>query len=113
MKGGGRGSSPFLFLLIVMSMISARADRILRQLIREEIGRNYKTRNNDPVQYYDTAPAHFEVFPAEDGFQVELEVPGHPELSPPTRVFKTEQEAHHYGRTWFEKIRNALGNSRD
>lgn len=94
-----------------MSMISARADRILRQLIREEIGRNYKTRNNDPVQYYDTAPAHFEVFPAEDGFQVELEVPGYPELSPPTRVFKTEQEAHHYGRTWFEKIRNVLGSA--
>ncbi len=93
-----------------MPMISARIDRILRQLIREEIGHNYKTINNDPVQYYDTAPAYFEVFPAEDGFQVELEVPGHPELSPPTRVFETEQEAHHYGRTWFEKIRNTLGN---
>lgn len=91
-------------------MSSARTITILRQLIREEIGHNYKTRNNDPVQYYDTAPAYFEVFPAENGWQVELEVPGHPELSPPTRIFQSEQEAHHYGRSWFEKIRSSLGN---
>lgn len=84
--------------------------KILRDLIREEIGRNYKTRYNDPVQYYDTAPAYFEIFPVENGWQVELEVPGHPELSPPARVFKSEQEAHHYGRSWFEKIRSTLGN---
>jgi len=90
-------------------MRQAHTIRDLRQLIREELGRNYKTLSNDPVQYYDTVPAHFEVFPAEDGFQVELEVPGRPDLSPPTRVFKTEQEAHHYGRMWFEKLRGALG----
>ena len=94
-------------------MIPARLDRILRSLIREEIGHNYKTINNDPVQYYNTAPAHFAIFPAEGGFQVELEVPGRPDLSPPTRIFKTEQEAHHYGRMWFEKIRSALGNGAD
>lgn len=83
--------------------------KILRQVIREEIGRNYKTINNDPVQYYDTAPAYFELYPVENGWQVDLEVPGHPELSPPARVFTSEQEAQHYGRMWFERIRSSLG----
>jgi len=83
--------------------------RAIRQIIREEIGRNYKTLNNDPVQYYNTAEAYYEIFPAEGGWQVELEVPGRPDLSPPTRLFPTETEAIHYGRQWFERIRSALG----
>jgi hypothetical protein len=81
----------------------------LRRLIREEIGRNYKTLSNDPVQYYDTVDAHYELFPAEGGWQVEIEVPGRPDLSPPTRLFPTEQEAILYGRQWFEKMRSVLG----
>jgi hypothetical protein len=90
-------------------MSSTRTIRILRQVIREEIGRNFKTVNNDPVQYYNTAPAYFELFPVEGGWQVELEVPNRPDLSPPTRIFPSEQEAKHYGQVWFQKIRSALG----
>jgi len=90
-------------------MSNRKSLSILRALIREEIGHNYRTLNNDPVQYYNTADAHYEIFPSEGGWQVELEVPGHPELSPPTRIFPSEAEATHYGRLWFEKIRSTLG----
>lgn len=86
-----------------------RAERLLRQVIREEIGRNYKTLNNDPVQFYNTAEAYYETYPAEGGWRVEIEVPGRPDLSPPARLFPTEAEATHYGRLWFERIRSALG----
>jgi hypothetical protein len=86
-----------------------RAERLLRQVIREEIGRNYKTLNNDPVQFYNTAEAHYETYPAEGGWRVEIEVPGRPDLSPPARLFPTEAEATPYGRLWFERIRSAQG----
>ena len=83
-----------------------RRDQVfaLRYIIREEIGRNFKTLANDPVQYYNTSEAHYEIFPVEGGWQVEIEVPGRPDLTPPIRKFPTEQEAILYGRHWFEKL---------
>ena len=92
-----------------MTRLSRLSLECLRRLIREEIGRNYKTLDNDPVQYYDTVDAYYELFPVEGGWQVEIEVPGRPDLSPPTRVFPTEQEATLYGRQWFERMRSVLG----
>lgn len=84
-------------------------EALLRQIIREEIGRNYKTRNNDPVQFYNTVEAHYEVYPTEGGWRVELSVPDRPDMSPPVRLFPTEAEATHYGRLWFERLRSVLG----
>lgn len=89
-----------------------KAMHVLRELVREEIGRNFKTLNNDPVPYHKTAEAHYEIFPAEGGWQVEIEVPGRPDLSPPVRLFPSEQEAIHYGRSWFEKIRSSKNSER-
>jgi len=81
---------------------------LLRQLIREEIGRNYKTINNDPYQYYETFNVHYEVYPAENGYNVEISVPEDSNLNPPIRKFNDKEEAELYGRHYIEYVHRTL-----
>ena len=52
-----------------------------KKVIKEEIGRNWQTIDNDPVQYYDVTPAVIEIYPVEGGkYEVDIEVPDDPSL---------------------------------
>jgi hypothetical protein len=81
----------------------------LRQLIREEIGRNFQTMNNDPFSFEDYEEIAVEIYPVERGnsYQVKIEtVDG--TISRPLRSFATEHEAKHYARNESEYLRRVL-----
>jgi hypothetical protein len=82
----------------------------LRKLIREEIGRSFKTLNDDPFSYSDYKEVDIDIYPVErgDSYEVKIETQDGT-ISLPTRVFPSEQEATHYARSKSEEIRRILG----
>ena len=86
-----------------------RSLKILRNLIREEIGHNFKTKDNDPYQYYETTQdVQVEIYPVQDGYRVEIGVPEAPDLSTYARTFPTEAECTHFARQYVEYIRREM-----
>lgn len=82
---------------------------LLRKLIREEIGHNFKTKDNDPYQYYETSSdIHVNMYPTDKGFSVEIEVPKVKSLSTHTRTFPTEAECNLYARQYVDYARRVL-----
>lgn len=83
-----------------------------KKVVKEEIGRNWQTIDNDPVQYYDVTPAVIEIYPVEGGkYEVDIEVPDDPSLSAPVRTFPSQGEAELYARQYAEfvaKVINSL-----
>ena len=82
----------------------------LRKLIIEEIGRSFKTNNNDPFSYMDYEDIDVEIYPTDmgDTYHVKIEtIDG--SISLPVRSFKTEPEAVHYARNKTEEIRRIIG----
>lgn len=83
--------------------------RLLRMLIREEIGHNFKTKDNDPYQYYETTQdVGVEIYPTQGGFNVEITVPSDETLSSPARTFPTEVECTHFARQYVEYVRRVM-----
>jgi hypothetical protein len=82
--------------------------RLLRRLIREEIGHNFSTRNNDPIQYYETAPVDVSIYPVDTGFYVEIKVPQDESLSTYTHSFKTKDEAEIFARKYVDFVKKTL-----
>lgn len=83
--------------------------RLLRMLIREEIGHNFKTKDNDPYQYYETTKdVGVEIYPVQKGYNVEIQVPDHPELSTYTRTFPTEAECNLFARQYVEYVKRSI-----
>ena len=82
--------------------------RLLRRLIREEIGHNFSTRNNDPIQYYETAPVDVSIYPVDTGFYVEIKVPQDESLSTYTHSFKTKDEAELFARKYVDFVKKTL-----
>lgn len=82
-------------------------------MIREEIGRNQKTLNTDPIQYYDTLGPGVEVnlYPSDTGYSAQVEVEDYPELSTPVRVFSNEEEAKQWTRSYVEWLRGRVPDS--
>ena len=89
-------------------MLTRNELKLLTSLIREEIGHNFSTKNNEPIQYYETAPVDLEIYPVDDGYNVEINVPDDPSLSTYTRKFATEPECHHFARQYVELVRRTL-----
>lgn len=83
-------------------------ERLLRALIREEIGHNFRTRDNDPYQYWETVASDFQIYPTDDGYCVDIKIDGRPDLNSYLRVFPTEAEAEHFARQHIEYVRKAL-----
>ena len=82
----------------------------LRKLIREEIGRNFYTQNNDPFSFENYKEVNIEIYPAQNGsaFHVKIEsVDGSIVL--PIRSFANESEPKHYARNKADEIRRILG----
>lgn len=87
--------------------------RLLRALIREEIGHNFKTKDNDPYQYYETTKdVSVEIYPVQKGFTVEIGVPERPELNSPARIFPTEAECTLFARQYTEYVKRVMDQSR-
>jgi hypothetical protein len=82
--------------------------RLLRRLIREEIGHNFSTNNNDPIQYHEVAPVDVSIYPVDTGFNVEIKVPQDESLSTFTHTFKTKEEADHFARQYVDFVKKAL-----
>jgi len=85
---------------------------LLRHLIREEIGRNYHTIDNDPYSYEDYPGIIIDVYPTAQGNAYEAQVTCEfdDSLSTPKRSFPTEEDAQHFVRQHAEQIhRSRLG----
>jgi hypothetical protein len=81
-------------------------------LIREEIGRNYHTIDNDPYSYEDYPGITIDIYPVALGNAYEAQVTCEfdESLSTPKRMFPTEEDAKHFVRQHAEQIhRNQLG----
>lgn len=86
----------------------------LRKLIREEIGHNFKTKDNDPYQYHETDQrVKVEMYPVSNGFVASISVPEDESLSSYDRVFPTEAECDLYARNYVDRVRKILLNKRE
>ena len=76
--------------------------------IREEIGRNYSTRNlyfNKPYDMMDNTNVDVEMFAMDNGrWSAEVKCVSNPELSTPRRIFNDEVSAQYWARTEVDKI---------
>lgn len=82
---------------------------VLRALIREEIGHNFKTKDNDPYQFYETGQeVQVEMYPVSNGFVASITVPEDDSLSSYDRVFPTEAECNLYARNYVDRVRKIL-----
>jgi hypothetical protein len=89
--------------------INKKDYRLLRALIREEIGHNFKTKDNDPYQYYETdSEVQVEIYPVSNGFIASITVPKDESLSAYDRLFPTEAECNLYARNYVDRVRKIL-----
>ena len=78
--------------------------KLLKDFIREEIGRNYHTVDPDPITWDSFQDYEIECYPTEKGhYTVSISFKGK-QLSP-TANFKNETEAKHYARMVVDKHR--------
>ena len=79
--------------------------KIIRQIICEEIGRNYHTLDNDPYSWEDYPDIHAEIYPMSNGVEwfVQVTVDFDDSLSTPSRSFATEDDARNFARQHVEK----------
>ena len=78
-----------------MRRISIKA---LRRIIREEIGRNYHTIDNDPYSWKDHEGIEVELYPTQDGYFAKVTVDFNDNLSTDLRKFSNEEEATMFAR---------------
>jgi len=78
---------------------------VIRQLIVEEIGRNYHTIDNDPYSYKDFPGIHVEVYPMNVGsnWLAQVIVDFDDALSTPLRTFASEDDATSFVRQHADK----------
>ena len=79
--------------------------------IKEEIGRNYHTLDNDPIPYDYSNYISVSINPTSDGQWIaKITVKDHPELAQPGRKFAEEIEADLYARNQVQTIKSKLQN---
>ena len=85
--------------------------RAMKKTVKEEIGRNFHTLNNDPIPFdYDDNIQVSTIGKSNGDWQVTISVKSHPDYSVPTQVFKNEQMANHYAKQQVQSITSALNN---
>lgn len=77
---------------------------LLKAFIREEIGRNYHTIDNDPNTWESFSDYNIEYYPMENG-QYTVDVSFKGEKLVPTARFKSETECKHFARMIVDKHR--------
>ena len=76
----------------------------VRRIIREEIGRNYHTVNNDPNTWESFQDYEIESYPQENGeYTISVSYKGQPLVK--TARFKNETECKHFARMVVDKHR--------
>jgi len=79
--------------------------------LKEEIGRNFHTLNNDPVPFDFDDNIQVSTIGTSDGdWQVTISVKSNPEYSVATQTFKDEQMATHYARQAVQSIKSSIQN---
>ena len=86
-----------------------KVEHILRAIIREEIGRNYHTLDNDPYSYEDYPGVRIEFYPSSECsmWQAKVTCEFDDTLSTPLRSFNTQEDAQHFVRQHAEKMHRA------
>ena len=81
--------------------------------IKEEIGRNYHTLDNDPIPFdYDDNISASVTATSDGHWVVTIKVKSDPSLSQPSRKFAHEMEAELYARNQVQSIRTSLKNQK-
>ena len=95
-----------------MKTTPTKLRRLIRKIIREEIGRNYHTLDTDPYTWRDYEDVHFEIHPdiGADGWYASVECESDPSLSTGEHKFEDEQSAEHWARMKSEEIMRATIN---
>jgi len=84
----------------------------LRKIIREEIGRNYHTINDDPFTWKDYADIDVHVYANQKGgFDAEVKCPKKPSLNTGLQSFDDEGSADHWARMHAERMKRLILNS--
>jgi len=78
----------------------------LRKFIREEIGRNYHTLDNDPYSWKEYEDVHVEIHPdvGTEEWTAEVDCLSNPSLSTGEHRFQDEQSADHWARMMADEI---------
>jgi len=86
--------------------------RQLRKIIREEIGRNYRTLDTDPYNWEDYADVEVETWvdPTDDTHHAKVDCVSDPSLSAGEKSFQDEFSASHWARMQAEYIMKATLN---
>lgn len=86
---------------------------LLRQLIREELGRDLKSPRPDPLTWRDYPGVHVIITadPVGGVYVAQVKVDDHDDLSTPMRRFKSEQDAMFWARDKADRAYKQLLNS--
>jgi len=80
--------------------------------IKEEIGRNYHTKDNNPIPFDYNNNISVAISPVSNGqWLATIKVKSNPELSQPARKFEEEIEAELYARNQVQAIESKLQNA--
>ncbi len=84
----------------------------LRKIIREEIGRNYHTINDEPFTWKDYADIDVYVYANQNGgFDAEVKCSKKPSLNTGIQSFDDEGAANHWARMHAERMKRLILNS--
>ena len=86
--------------------------KIIRNIISEEIGRNYRTLENEPYSWEDHSDINTLMYRNGDQYTCSVKCLSDPKLSTSEHTFNTEQEAQHWMRKQAEKIINIVSNKK-
>ena len=89
---------------IILKCMFEDLKSFVREIIREEIGRNFHTINGGPISYQEFVGYDVETIPTKDGKYI-LNVYFENKKLIPTRTYNTKEEAELYARSVVEKHR--------
>ena len=102
-----------LFENIIKNKKKKNAESKLRNIVREEIGRNYHTIDTDPYSWKDNPNIEITLYPNSHSneYTAKVECLSNPELSTEERRFPDETSADFWARKRADEITRALMNS--
>ena len=85
----------------------------VREVLKEEIGRNYKTLDNDPYSWQDYPDIYVNIYPMSDGglWAAQVDVAFDDKLSTPLRTFASEADAEAFARSKADEANRSRMNS--
>jgi hypothetical protein len=87
--------------------------KVIVEILKEEIGRNYQTINNDPFSWKEYDGIHVEIYPAEKTkvWFAKVTADFNDKYSTPLRKFNSEDDAENFARQHAEIAHRAYMNS--